>query len=196
MSDELPDRLPLADAARIAERHPETLRRWMRDGVLTRYEGPTPIHGGSAPVMVARDELLAHLAISGQQPRPESPSKDVEGGGMPPSTEQVHTPQPPPLHAEIEALHRRLVEAEHREQLATLRGQLAVAKAEGEIAALRTEVEALRARLTSADHARIDMQRDRDDWKERHDAREAELLALRAIRGPWWRRLLGSSEAK
>ena len=42
-----------------------------------------------------------------------------------------------------------------------------------------------------------DARTERDEWKARHDAREAELNALRAEqRGlPWWRRLLGTSPA-
>ena len=39
------------------------------------------------------------------------------------------------------------------------------------------------------------LQSDMDDWRDRHDAREAELNALRSAVGlPWWRRLLTTKE--
>jgi phage host-nuclease inhibitor protein Gam len=39
------------------------------------------------------------------------------------------------------------------------------------------------------------LQSDMDDWRDRHDAREAELNALRSAVGlPWWRRLLPMKE--
>jgi len=41
-----------------------------------------------------------------------------------------------------------------------------------------------------------DTRADLDDWRERHDARAAELAATQAERGlPWWRRLLGGPVA-
>lgn len=81
--------------------------------------------------------------------------------------------------------------------------RLAVLEAEAvlraEISALRVEAAGLRAALDAAEgratRAEVELvgaRVERDDWRARHDAREAELAAMRALApSPWWRRMLG-----
>lgn len=207
--------LTLAEAARVAERHPETIRRWVRDGVLTRHAGPVPVQGGSVALRIDRAELLAYLVTSGQEPRPphlpvERLEPPAEREGQPNAPQhspalgvdtERHTVQQAGQHGsafvDLEALRARLASVESRlassdlrEQVAVLKVEVELTRARGDVETLRVEVEALRARLVTADRERMDALRERDEWRERHDAREAELAALRTVHGPWWRRLL------
>ncbi len=61
------ERLTLAEAAVASERSISTLRRWLARGVLTRFSGAPPAHGGSAPTLIDRSELMIHLASTGQR---------------------------------------------------------------------------------------------------------------------------------
>jgi len=81
-----------------------------------------------------------------------------------------------------------------------LRGALALAEKDvelrAELAGAGHQVAALEVRLAVMAAQLEDTRTERDDWRERHDAREAELVAVRAEKGlPWWRRLLGTSLA-
>ena len=182
------DLVSIDAAASMAERSESTIRRWIRDGYLTRHEAPAPVHGGSAPVLVSTRELLTRLAVSGQQPGPSSEHPN----DVPPEVSRVSTAptmDTPTLAAEVE--------------LAVLRVRLAAAEAEGdlraEVARLRAELDGVRAalamaegRATRAEVELVGARVERDDWRARHDAREAELAAMRALApSPWWRRLLG-----
>lgn len=179
------DLIDVAEAARVAERSDATIRRWMRDGLLARHEGPTPEHGGSAPVLVDRNELLTYLASSGQQPRVsrEDPGVTLEGSAR----GNMNVAPPSSVELELVELRARLATAELEGRLNTQ-----LAEVRGELAAARAELEAVRRQVNQLDHELVDARRDRDDWRDRHDAREAELSALRSSGGgSWWRRLLG-----
>jgi hypothetical protein len=196
---ELPELLDLSEAARIAERSETTIRRWVRDGHLARHEGPAPAHGGSPPVLVSTRELLAHLATSGQEPRPGDAHPVDHPPGAPQVIAGAHGPPATrTAEEELAALRLRLAVAEAeaglRAELATLREELA--RVRGDLATARAELELERARATRAEVELAGARGERDDWRARHDAREAELAALRtAGGGSWWRRLLGGPVA-
>lgn len=172
-----PDLLTLAEAATASERSPSTIRRWLRTGALTRHEGPIPEHGGSPPVLVNRTELLGLLATTGQKPRePDGHPADAHPGApvVTTSPAMVDTPSRDAI---------RLAELEGRLALAELRADLV--RAEAELEASRREAHQLEALVA-------ELRRDRDDWRDRHDARAAELRAVAEASGTsWWRRLLG-----
>lgn len=82
-------------------------------------------------------------------------------------------PAPPPARDEIGALRDEL--AALRVELAEVRGREALAQREAHLAR----------------EALLDARTDRDAWRARVEAMEAELGATRALaRVPWWRRLL------
>ncbi len=66
-------RLTLPEAACASERSISTLRRWLQQGKLTRFEGEPPVHGGSRPTLIDRSELMIHLASTGQTPQIQPP---------------------------------------------------------------------------------------------------------------------------
>jgi hypothetical protein len=189
-SDEL---LTIEAAARAAERSEATIRRWIRAGELTSVAGVAPNSGGRAPACVRARDLFAYLAMSGQQPRVNTSAQAITHAqsrvythAQTPSIvatqpgEKAHEPGTPAMGNEALALRVELVRMEGRCDV--LRVELDAARARMEL------VEAERSRLTAE---LVEARRDRDDWRERHDAREAELRALRAGAGlPWWRRLL------
>ncbi len=201
---ELPDLVDIPTASRIAERSEATIRRWIREGRLPRHEAEAPSRGGSAQVIVSTRDLLMLLAVSGQQPRERDEDTgdhvddrtgdragDRTGDGAAGS----------PILGDGQGGSRRDGDA-HPAELAELRARLAVAEAEArrlaEVGALRVELAAARAELVAAEaratRAEGELERARAegaDWRGRHDAREAELAAMRASGGPWWRRLLG-----
>ncbi len=116
-------------------------------------------------MLVDLDELrrlVVELGLEADPPRPGGPSPAVDVG---------------------------------RTREAELVAELAVAR---EVAALRVELAELRGRVALAEReahlARenmADLRTDRDAWRDRVTALEAELAAVRAAGGaPWWRRLL------
>lgn len=178
MSDDL---VPLAEAARRMGRSVATIRRWVRDGHVTRHEGPPAPGGGSPLALVAMHEVLTYAAAAGLLADP--------GGGRPAAElEDVAPDEAPPLvwdGAAAEAARLRV-------ELAEARAAVAVAELRGEVARLTAERDALSAALTRAEAAAEDARREREHWRELAGARAAELDALRALSGrPWWRALLG-----
>ena len=150
------------DAARRVDRSRDTVRRWLRAGRLTRHAGPVPSHGGSAPVLVDVEELLAlvvSLGLEADPPRRGGPAVVDRAAGL-----------------AVELAAARAV-ADARVELAQVLGRAAVAEAE--------------ARL--AREALADLRGDRDAWRDRANALEAELAAARSLvvgGTSWWRRLL------
>jgi len=198
-----PQRLTLEQAATLAERSRSTLRRWLRDGRLTRHEAKGPNHGGSPAVLIDRAELVAHLLTSGATPRP-STDEDPPGAQTPVQTPGGSGVQIPPVDTRGAPADTTLGEAAPVAlELARLRGRLALAEQAGELREVRarleaalSEVGALERQLSAAGAAAEDLRRERDDWRDRHDAREAEISALRQLQGlPWWRRLLAAPSA-
>lgn len=170
---DLPDLVDIHAASAIAERSETTIRRWIRDGHLTRHEAPAPPHGGSPAVLVSSRELLAHLVTIGQQPKPDDDDPGDHPGDDPTDT-----------HRDTMAIRLAVLEAEAvlRAEISTLR----VAEA-----GLRAALDAAEGRATRAEVELVGARVERDDWRARHDARAAELAALRSLASPWWRRMLG-----
>ena len=151
----------VGDAARAVDRSRDTVRRWVRAGKLTRHEGPLPAGGGSRPVLVDLDELRRLVVELGLDADPPRP-------GVPSPAMDVGRGREAELAAELAV-------AAVRVELAELRGRLALAEREAHLAR----------------EALADVRADRDAWRDRVTAAEAELKALRAAGGaPWWRRLL------
>ncbi len=200
MSDDALDLLSLREAATVAERSPDTLRRWVRAGKLTRHVGdPTP-GGGSAPLRIDRVELVALLVASEQAPRTAgAPSQSPEGVGVHPVQTPASTPlptpgsMPTPLGAagpvHVARLEGELALARTREELAAVRGELATARAS--MAAVEVRADAAERRAGDLAHQLGQAREDLEDWRARHDGAQAELSALRASQAlSWWRRLL------
>ena len=201
------DLITTKEAASLCERKPRTVRRWITDGHLTRYEGEAPPAGGQAPVLVSRGELTAYLLERGQKPKgsahkPASGhvAKGDAGGGAVMRTSHVDT-EVVQLRHEVEMLSLKLQHAEasthvtlnarteaHEAQLAALQ-----AKADG----LRLAMDQVRRELTTVMGELNDSKASAEDWKARHDALAQELAAVRERDGmPFWRRLLGASPTK
>ena len=66
------DLVQLREAARLVDRSPASLRRWIRDGVVPSYrgEGTAP---ENAPVLVSVAELRAAVVTAGKLAEPGSP---------------------------------------------------------------------------------------------------------------------------
>ena len=180
--------LSLREAGAVAERKPETVRKWVAAGKLTRHTGPIPRTGGAAPLLVDRDELLAHLAASGQRPRPQG----SEGVPVPADHLGSHLDAHPPGSPGIGHVDMRV-------QMEALRGQVEIERLRGRVATAQAEREALRAQLDQVLDLVADLQRQRlalrQDLEEARDesrAYRAELQALRARQGlSLWQRLIG-----
>lgn len=174
------DLVPLAEAARRMGRSVSTLRRWTRDGHVTRHDGPPAPGGGSPLALVSMGEVLGYAAAAGLL-------ADPGGGRAPVDREDLDTPatSPPALVADLEAARLRV-------ELAEARAAVQLAELRGELRALAVERDALAAALTRAEAAEADARREREHWRELAEARAAELEAMRAAGGrPWWRALLG-----
>ena len=189
------DRVGIAEAARTAERSTSTIRRWTRDGTLTRHEGPQPDHGGSAPILISRAELLGYLVEIGQQPR-----ATVEPQGSP---------------SRVRDLEHRLAVAEARAELAGLRAERdGLAR---ELDRTRADLVDVRAQLRDArdatEAARSEARATADALREAEVGRAMAEAAAATARGqadvaeaarrraeaaaavPIWRRLLGMNPA-
>ena len=168
-------------AAQIAERSHKTIRRWIKDGKLTRHYGVSA-NGGTAPILVDQNDLLRCLTEGGQQPKNRAT--------RPP-------PDPPPSTAgelgELEHLRGQLLQAESAVELVRSEGR--VIALEVELSGVRERLEDLERQLHGAKSREESLRLEVNDWKDRHDAKEAELNALRSAVGlPWWRRLLPMKE--
>lgn len=177
MSKEL---VPLDEAAVMSERSPSTLRRWIRDGKLTRHEGPPRAEGGSAQVLIERDELMAHLAVSGQQPKESTPVQEEEQVSIEPPATGVH--------AGVHQAELKILRLEGELQAERLRGQLQALQMERD--ALKEELLRERQRATLETN---ELRDERDGWRDRHDAVRAELDARRASGWSWFPRLLSTA---
>ena len=198
------DLISLDVAEQVSERTRATLRRWMSSGLLQRYEGDKPARGGSHIALVSRGELLQVLVAKHQQPtstrgiidppiipvddHPRLLLSDDDHPIIP-----VNDPLPPgadqPPGAEFQEAMKALVDVEA--ELAAARAEVKRVTLVGEIAVVRVELEAERRITTQLRQDIAAVRLDVEDWKGRHDARVAELEALRATTGsPWWRRLL------
>lgn len=150
----------LDEAAVRVDRSRDTIRRWLRAGRLTRYEGTAPARGGTPPVLVDVDELgalVVELGLEAEPPRRSAP--DVDRGAS---------------HAAELAAVRALADA--RVALAEAAGRAAVAEAEARLA---------REALADA-RADRDAWRDRAAALEAELAAARSLAGGTA----WWRRLL------
>ena len=161
------DLVQLREAARLVDRSPASLRRWIRDGVVPSYrgEGTAP---ENAPVLVSVAELRAAVVTAGKLAEPGRPPTVAPRG---------------PSDAEVVDLRRELVEARHAADLA--RAELVGERSTSDALRLAVAAEGARARdlaaALEAERARV-------------AGLSAELAALRtAERLPWWRRLLGVS---
>jgi len=121
---------------------------------------------------------LKVLAITGQAPRPAHPDNDLD----------TLTDTPPGI-----------VDTVQVDEVAKLRAELAAMRIGAKVDTLTAELEHAR---TEIEHRDRELRRLREelaiaradlvDWRERHDAREAELRAMRTQQGvSWWRRMLG-----
>jgi hypothetical protein len=72
------ERLTVAEAARACGRSVGTVRRWLREGALTRHEGPLPAHGGSPVVLVDLAEMHALVVASGRTAAPRAGAVEAE----------------------------------------------------------------------------------------------------------------------
>lgn len=157
----------LDEAARAVDRSRDTIRRWLRAGRLTRREGELPAGGGSRPVLVDLDELRRLVVELGIEAEPGRREREAHppAGAVRPSREAE-------LAAELAAAREV---AALRVELAELRGRVALAEREAHLAR----------------EALADLRMDRDAWRDRTAALEAELAAVRAAgAASWWRRLL------
>lgn len=176
-----PTKLTLAQAATMAERAPATLRRWIREGKLTRHYGAIPEAGGSAPVQVDQDELFTLLATSGQKPRVH--------GSVQQDTPPEHDPVRTVDHDQVIALQLEVAE---------LRGKLALANAQGCASAQRAErlEQQLDEERRRNDQRHAELRADLALERDRTQALGAEIRALRVEKGvPWWRALFGPPAA-
>ena len=197
----------MATAEKVSERSRPTLRRWIKAGELTRYEGDAPAHGGSPIALVSRAELLKLLVSKGQTPRPvDDPPTDqpIETPRRPDSgePEQPRSPVAPDERPTDAALVEEVRRLRMAAEVASVRAEaerikleaekaVEVARLSGELAGVRAELAAERQRLADLQQQLAAAVLDRDDWKGRHDAARAEAEALRGAAGlPWWRRLL------
>lgn len=189
--------ITLQDAAARSERSVATLRRWMRQGKLTRHESQPPSHGGSGRVLVDSKELLTVLAVSTQAPRTQvitGVSNGVDTTGMQgdqSGVQEVYTPR-------------------ESVQVIRLEGELALEKMRNDVTRITGERDSLvvqlevhkqnsRETLTQLATNLNQMRTEVNEWKDRHDALHAENKALRQLLSrnglPWYRRLLGGPVA-
>lgn len=177
------DLVPLADAARMVERNPRTLRRWISAGKLARFEGAAPDNGGSGVALVSARDVHALVIAEGQAPRQGA---DGQGGGQGQGRGGDVRPDVPDRGADTTGAAL----------LAELRARVTEAELRGQVATLRAELDHQADRVADLRGQLADARATAEDWRARHDATRAELEALRATLHqregvPWWRRLLG-----
>ncbi len=204
-------RIPLSEAALVAERSESTLRRWLSAGKLTRHTGPVPPHGGSAPVLVDRAELLAHLAMNGQQPRSASGTREGAPVLVTDASPVLPGPGVPAVDAltlarlevqagalererdrlleDLDRTRRELAEAtgRHRQDVAEWKD-----RHDAQASVARELAEALRTAEVGQARAEADAASARGQAEAAHVARVA-AEARAAV--PWWRRMLGGPVA-
>jgi hypothetical protein len=163
--------LTVKEASVIAERSDKTVRRWIRQGKLKKYEQGSE-GGGSPLVLIDQAELLNLLVSTGQAPV-DHPHDQV-------SDHPHDHPVAPSM--EVQELQMRLLKSEAATVQAELQGALNTAQTELELWKTRA-----RESETREQAARSEIQ----EWKDRHDQLAAELKVLRAQQGlSWWQKLL------
>ena len=173
-----PTWITVSEAARVSERSKPTIRRWTRQGHIDSRPGAVPPHGGSPPTMINRSTLMVYLAKTAQIPREATPEKPVDRA--------TNTSGNAPVVGEVTT-----VDLAHELELVKVRAELAVAMADAD--GLRQRLEDATRRLRDLELLVGDTRQERDDWRDRHDAREAELRVLQGDKGlPWWRKLIGT----
>jgi hypothetical protein len=120
---------------------------------------------------------MVYLAKTRQAPRQVTPERVADRGVAAPVVSTDHpVDQPAELPPSIE--------------LMKLEAEVFILKVKLEAAQAGTE--GLRQQLRNTELLVADTRQERDDWRDRHDAREAELRVLRGEKGlPWWRKLIG-----
>ena len=175
--------LTLAEAAKVADRSTSTLRRWIQSGELVATTGNAPRAGGRAPFVIRAGDLFQALSDMGVKPKQSQSVHKPPQGTAAPATATATPPAGEVAELRFAVERSKL---EHQAETARLRlahGLERMNDLERQISMLRSQV----ARLES----------EAADWRERHDAREAEVRALRAsLDLPWYRRLLGGPVAQ
>lgn len=164
------DLIDYEEAGKMVDRSKNAVRWWVRNGQLQSWleeEG-----NANSKRMVSRSDVMTLMVTTNKLANPGGPGRG--------------TPTPP-------ASGDAGLSVELRVKTAELEGSRA------EVAALKIAMEGLRAALeaeqarasTMGEHAQLERLR-AAEWKDRAEALNAEVTALRAATGaPWWRRLLG-----
>lgn len=179
------DVLTLARAAQIADRSEATLRRWIKAGELVAELGNAPRSGGRAPYQIRAGDLFQTLADMGVQPQqsinPHKPPQGTDGTATATATgDNRASDEVTQLRFEVE--RTKLTNQAETARLRLAHGLERMNDLERQLSRALMDVNRLKAEV--------------DDWKERHDARQAEVEALRrALDVPWYRRLLGGPVA-
>ena len=163
------DLLNLKQAAHLVGKSTATIRRYVRSGKLDRHEGVQDGSGGSAPVMVSQAQLLALLGSNQKL----QVGHDVDSRGV-----QVNKNIPVQ------------VSTEQAVRIATLEGEVntLTARLNASEKALEAERDALGSLVRELKQSLHEARSERDDWRERADAKDAQLQALKG-KG-WFARLL------
>jgi len=163
------DLLNLKQAAHLVGKSTATIRRYVRSGKLDRHEGVQDGSGGSAPVMVSQVQLLALLGSNQKL----QVGHDVDSRGV-----QVNKNIPVQ------------VSTEQAVRIATLEGQVntLTAQLDASERALESEKDSTSVLVRELKQSLYEAREDAKDWKERHDAKEAQLKALKGR--SWFSRLL------
>ena len=177
------DKISLKEAGALAGVTDAAVRGWIRAGHIQRYEGAPPPSGGSPRAWVSRAEVRAYLVTSGR--RPPAPPEPAEAADA---------------AAEVQVVSRGEAGADAGEAaavtIATLEGELALAREQGDRKALEAELAGAKALQLAAEARAAELRLLLAEERERVKGLEAELRALRAAQGlPWWRRLLGTAPA-
>ena len=188
--DDRPDDLIGLDrAAVLAERSRRSVRRWTKQGKLRHWVGSPPAAGGPAPILVSARDLMVLLADTGQQPRSDAvPSvPDTPGAALgPESAPALGVSAPPSAAVQVAILQTKLEASELRADLARTTAERDALRRQ--VADLLGQVEEHRRRW---ELERSDRREEQAHARDRLQALEAELRALRGAEGqPWWRRLL------
>lgn len=178
------DVLTLAQAAEIAGRATPTLRRWIKKGDLPATLGPAPRSGGRQPFIIRAGDLFQYLSNMGVNPSQSANAHKPPQGTVSTATATATAAN---RSVEVAALQFEVERTKLTSQAETARLRLAHGI---------ERVNDLERQLSRALMDVSRLQSEVDDWKERHDAREAEVRALRAAMDvPWYRRLLGGPVA-
>lgn len=196
MTIEPEDLIGLAEAATVAERTSATVRRWVRSGALTRYEGAPASHGGSPVVLVSREELLGYLAETSQKPRTQAKPSPIQA---PPVTQVSTGETAQPSDLIIADLRAQLALAGMRAELAKTAAALeaertTVSRLQNDLAQMKTDLAEARDELTASESRA----RALADQLRQADVRAAiaeQRAAFEAGRS-WWRRLIGGPVAE